>query len=98
MRQGVAVRVSEKLFELGAARKVAALMRGVAPGSVEIPVPGGTSQLRILAIGDRAQNCRKRFLQNRRAVDGVDRPVVQNIEGRSECLIWIEGNGPCWRR
>src|SRR6202034_2892805 len=52
VRERVFEDVADRFAERGAAGKVAAVVRGVAPVAVRVPMPGGHAELGIVAIGD----------------------------------------------
>src|SRR5215813_912374 len=90
MRQRVREDVASGSFEFGAAGEIAALVGGITPGAIGIPVPGGHAKFGIVAIGDRAPAGGESFLNDVRRVDAVDVAAGENVEGAAEGGVGIE--------
>src|SRR5450755_2618656 len=87
MWQRVRKDVACRLFEFGAASKIPALMRLVAPCSILGPVPRRHAEFAIVAIADRTPSRRKRFLNDVRAVNLIDSRTRQNVDRASQGAI-----------
>src|SRR4029077_4847830 len=93
MRQRVAERLTNRILEFGAAGEVTALMRGIAPRAVGIPMPRCDGELGVETVGDRTPAGGERFLEARVAVDGVEVIRLQNVDRSAEGEVGIERNG-----
>ena len=91
MREGIGKNVADWRFEVGTAGEVSALMRGVAPGAVRVPVPGGHAELAVVAIGDGPPARGDGLLNDVRRVDAVDVAPGENVQGAAEGGVGIEG-------
>src|ERR1700733_610435 len=93
MRKRISEGVADGIFEVGAAREVAALVGGVTPRAVGIPVPGGDGEFGVLAVSDRSPSGREALLHHGLGVNFVDEVAVENVHGAAERLVGIEKYG-----
>src|SRR5229473_1265653 len=93
MRKSVAVRHSKSFSWLGAAGKVAALVYGVAPSAIGIPVPGGDSEFGVLAVGDGSPSSGERRFDSFRSEDLFELFCGEYVERAAQRLIGVEGDG-----
>src|SRR5690348_6375634 len=80
VREPISKNVSHWVFRFGTASEVSALVDGVAPGTVRVPVPGSHSQFRVISVGDRPPSRRERLLKDVRRIDFVDASMGENID------------------
>src|SRR5437763_9214443 len=91
MRERIGKNVAEWRFEVGTVGEVSALMRGVAPGAVRVPVPGGHAELAVVAIGDGPPARGDGLLNDVRRVDAVDVAPGEKVQGAAEGGGGVEG-------
>ena len=89
--EGVGKNVADWSFEFGAAGEVSALMRGVTPRAVRVPVPGGHAEFTVVAVGDGAPARGDGLLNDVWRVDAVDVAAGENVEGAAKGVVGIEG-------
>ncbi len=92
VRQRVAVRNTQRVFGLGASREIAALLFGVAPRTIGIPMPRGNGQFSVLAVGDGTPAGGKRCFDGFRVENFFELSGGQNIERSPEREVRIERN------
>src|SRR5437588_12479070 len=91
MRQRVSQNVTNRFLQFSAAGEISALVGGIAPASVLVPVPRRHAELGVVAIRDRAPARRKRFLDDMRRINFIDVIVRQNVNRAAESAVWVKG-------
>jgi hypothetical protein len=94
--QPVSVGLAQKVFGVRAwfraAQKISALVLGVAPSAVGIPVPSVIGELGILPVRDRSPARREAGLDYRLRVHRVEVLRGENVHGGAHGLVRIEGD------
>src|SRR4029077_8036442 len=72
MRQRIRQNRPDRLLQFGAAGEIPALMCGIAPYTVSIPVPCRHTKLGVVTVSQRSPSGRKRFLNDVRTKNLID--------------------------
>ena len=93
----VSIRLAQKVLRagtgFGAAHKITALMRSVAPCAVGVPMPRVVGELGILPVGNGAPASRETGFDNRLGIYGVEVFGGENIHRGAHGFVGVEGNG-----
>src|SRR5579864_609910 len=91
MRKSIGEDVADGIFEVGAAGEVSAVVDGIAPSAVVVPVPGRHAEFGVVAVSEGTPSGGEGFLKDVRRVDVVDGDAGKNIDGAAKRLVRIEG-------
>jgi hypothetical protein len=83
--------VTDGIFEISAAGEVSAVVGGIAPGAIVVPVPGSHAELGVVAVRERTPSGGESFLNDVRSVDVVDGGAGEDVDGAAEGLVGVEG-------